>query len=53
MSRGKGNGLRGITNLDRHIYSEEELEQRRLKNKEYMKAHDEEKAKKRLEVRVK
>lgn len=53
MPRGKGNGLRGITNLDKHIYSKEELEQRRLRNKEYMKEHDEEKAKKRQELRVK
>ncbi len=53
MARGKGNGLHGISNLDKHIYSKEELNQRRLKNKELFREHDEEKAKKRLELRVK
>ena len=53
MSRGKGNGLHGITNLDRHIFSEEELEQRRLRKEELFREYNEEKANKRLELRVK
>ena len=53
MSLGKGNGLHGITNLDAHIYTKEELEQRRLRNKELFREHVEEKANKNLELRVK
>ena len=53
MSRGKGIGLHGITNLDKHIYSNEELEQRRLRNKELFREHDEENMKKRQVLRVK
>ena len=51
--RGKGNGLHGITNMDKHVYSEDELEQKRLRIKDYFRDHDEERAKKRFELRVK
>ena len=40
-SRGKGNGLLDITNLDPYIYTEEERETRRQKNKELFKEIDE------------
>ena len=46
--RDKGNGLVGISNLDRHIYTKEELEDGRRKNKEFFREYDEEKAEKRL-----
>ena len=44
MARGRGNGLLGITNLDPHIYSKEELErihqQRRDRHKKFKDARE-------------
>jgi len=39
-SRKKGNGLHGITNLDPHIYTPEQMEERRRKNREYFEEYE-------------